>query len=674
MNNIAQASITFTSVNDWVVAWTGKFTEISGDHVATPNAFIGRKDADGLLCGIYMGGDMPNHPEGIYAFNGCPPMSFTQGYIEETEIFHINADGGYIGGWSFNQDGLRSANGIVNILAEGTVFAQNPNSTTPYWGVYADGHATFANGNVKFMADGSAEYAGKITSSSGSIGGWSINKSQLVSGRLIIDSANGFIGINANQAPSYNISTGEAIFPAEPEDGVKMWYSSRIDYGFAGWVNSKKVFQLGSSNMIAGWSFNHQAIWTGGALPTLTPGSFSSDTNSLTIAPNGIRSSKWYVDADGTASFVGGSVQFGTEDATMFGWMMRSGRLSANYVALVSDPSYEGLYLSVTDISEVSANNLRSTVSKAGGVYLCSSPANSVLASYDKKGNLGFRLSTSGNNKISDWTFDHEAIYTGSKALDDNQFTASANAIVLSKSGLFGYKWKMLADGSGSIAGNNISWDPDGKVTFSANVSLSWTSINGAPNLSKIDKDGAYLGTISADKIVAGTISSVSILNEGKWALNLDGSGYLACKNIEWNKDGDLSVNANISVRTMRYKLTDHAEIIDTDNWVANDAFLFAQLGGAEYTLPHLTKNECRVIKLLGAQVSRNVEPLVLKLSSSSDNIVVGTDIVGSTKYKQLDFGTIEALRSGVGYFELVGVGSNTEDSTTWFVIPVYTK
>ena len=56
---------------------------------------------------------------------------------------------------------------LLIYLLRGLYLQKNPNSTTEYWGIYADGHATFANGNVKFMANGSAEYAGKITSTSG---------------------------------------------------------------------------------------------------------------------------------------------------------------------------------------------------------------------------------------------------------------------------------------------------------------------------------------------------------------------------------------------------------------------------------------------------------------------------------------------------------------------------
>ena len=41
---------------DWILEWDKNLTEISGDHVATPNAFIGNKDGDGKLTGVYIGG------------------------------------------------------------------------------------------------------------------------------------------------------------------------------------------------------------------------------------------------------------------------------------------------------------------------------------------------------------------------------------------------------------------------------------------------------------------------------------------------------------------------------------------------------------------------------------------------------------------------------------------
>ncbi len=292
---------------DWIQDWEGSKTKVGGTYIMTPKLFVGKKEevitmvdgvptwAPGALTGVYIGPDLLKSGEsstGIY------------GYLKDKEIFHINTDGGFIGGWTFNKAGLQSGNGVVNILAEGSIFAQNPDSTTPYWGIYADGHAVFANGNVKFKSDGSAEFAGKITSASGLIGGWGITQNQIHNSRIIFDSNQGFIGINASQSQIINDTTGDIEFPVAPDGGVKLWYNSATDFGMAGWSTGEKVFQIGSSNFIAGWLFNHQAIWTGETSPSLTQGGYTAE-NALTIATNGIRSNKWYVDANGTASFVG---------------------------------------------------------------------------------------------------------------------------------------------------------------------------------------------------------------------------------------------------------------------------------------------------------------------------------------------------------------------------------
>lgn len=67
-----------------------------------------------------------------------------------------------------------------------------------------------------------------------------------------------------------------------------------------------------------------------------------------------------------------------------------------------------------------------------------------------------------------------------------------------------------------------------------------------------IDAHGIYTGTLRADQIIAGTIDATKIsadviLSNGEaWALNKDGSGYLANNNISWDKDGNTSFNGKI--------------------------------------------------------------------------------------------------------------------------------
>ncbi len=497
---------------DWIQDWETNKTSIGDSYVITPKIFVGKNIPDGAdmgLTGVYIG------PAGVVG-----DSTGVFGYKNSVEIFHINEDGGFIGGWTFNQEGMQSGNGVINILSEGSIYANNSSSDTPYWGLYADGHATFANGNVKFMKDGSAEFSGTIKSPNGIIGGWGISKNQLHANRIVLDSYRGVIGIDANSIIGRDQETGDYVFPENPDGGVKMWYNSAADFGFAGWAANNKVFQIGSTNMIAGWNFNHEAIWFGTGIPALTQGSYTSKSNSITIATSGIRSNKWFIDANGSASFVGGSVKFNAENAEMFGWLMRSGRFSSKHTALVSDNSNAGVYVSVADISEVSGLNLRGTISQNGGIYLYSDGVNSIMRAYDTAGNVGFSLRSTGYNTIAGWAFDANTIYIGSNKLSQDGFTVTEGSMVLSSSGIFGCKWKFLADGSGALAGGKINWDKNGNITVDAKI--------------------------SANNITTGTISTASIKCKDCWMLDYDGSGFLANNNIKWDVDGNVTIMGEI--------------------------------------------------------------------------------------------------------------------------------
>lgn len=454
-----------SSMLDWIQDWEGSKTKIGGTYIMTPKLFVGKKEdiiaevngiptwKSGALTGVYIGPDILATGEssaGIY------------GYLKDKKIFHINAEGGFIGGWTFNNTGLQSVGGAIKILSEGSIIAQNPNTTTPYWGCYADGHALFANGNVKFEADGSAEFAGKITSASGTIGGWSITQNQLYSERLIIDSKEGYIGINASKTQSFDVDTGDLLFPEEPTGGLKIWYKSTVNFGMAGWSSGNKVFQLGNNNSIAGWRFNHQAIWAGDTKPALTAKGYTDSPDSLTVAPNGIRSYKWYIDADGTASFVGGQVKFDISSATMFGWKMQEESFFANHAVLSSHDNLCGLFLSSSNLSDVAIDTLVDFVDGDGGIYLYSDNNKAVLKSIDSSGNAEFCLSSMDENVIAGWKFNSQAIF--SHEFVDSGFTS--DGIVLGLSGLRGKCWRIEPDGSGALASGSLSWGADGEITL----------------------------------------------------------------------------------------------------------------------------------------------------------------------------------------------------------------
>lgn len=501
---------------DWIQDWEGSKTKVGGTYIMTPKLFVGKKEAvldtsgtqptwkEGALTGVYIGPDLLASGEnsaGIY------------GYLKSKEIFHINADGGFIGGWSFNEGGLQSSNGVVNILSEGTVFAQNPQSTTPYWGLYADGHAVFANGNVKFQADGSAEFAGKIISTSGKIGGWNILSNQLYNNRVFLHATDSYIGIDASPVLALDQS-GNRIFPDSPEGGIKMWFTSTVDFGFAGWKSGNKVFQLGSVNFIAGWNFDNTSLWFG--VKNNSIGEFT--TSGITIGSNGIRGIKWRIDSNGDISFMDDRITFSSSSNSgeIVGWKLNESRFSTDKITLVSDDANTGLYMSAAANSQFnsrSAASLENFIDSYGGIYLKVKADSADLAAYDLNGKRIFKIKSNGVSHIAGWNFDNTTLYTGTAATSGYTNTGE---ITLGPTGLRGYKWRFENDGSGALAGGKINWDADGNLNVDAKI--------------------------SANNITAGIISTASIECTGKWALRQDGSGLFASGRISWTSDGVLTV------------------------------------------------------------------------------------------------------------------------------------
>ena len=426
MATIARGSITLVNVADaqvldWIQDWDSNKTSVGGTYLITPKIFAGKKieSEEGVssLTGVYIGPNY-NNGAGIY------------GYKEGEKIFHIDENGSSIGGWIINTNSIQTSDGSLKLLSEGSVIASN-SANEVLWGLYKNGDATFAGGNVKLYANGNAEFKGTITSSEGYIGNWKISGGSLCSANICLDSQYNYIGV-ASRVPVVN----------------------------------------------------------------------------------------------------GGSID---------------GRQHKNYVQ------------------------------QYGGIYMCHNSATSYgLVGYLYQTGLGENVTPRQvfyigyTNFIAGWNFDDEAIYVGTKS-SSAAYTSNAGSITISKLGILGHKWKLLQDGSGAIAGGNISWDKDGKVTFSSEVSLSWSqgisqaqaSANTAQQLAQeatssvssmsgkltyIGADGIYSGTLKGDQIIAGTISTVDIKqSQEAWVLNQDGSGKLANGNIEWDKDGNTHVRGLFS-------------------------------------------------------------------------------------------------------------------------------
>lgn len=565
-----------TTMLDWILEWDKNLTEISGDHVATPNAFIGNKDGDGKLTGVYIGGG-ENHPylPGIYGFKGCTPKAFTQGNLGSTEIFHLNENGGMIGGWDISNTGLIKENSVgrLEILSEGTIrYVNLLDATNPFWELKSNGSGSFASGHITWDVNGNATFDGKLKAQSGEIGGWTIGSHSLYNTSILLDSTNSFFGL---RGPSGLVFINEPLSSSFYDSitragGIAIYYTDSTHYGLEGWLQGSpttidynkgtQIFGLGSKNFIASWNIGVNALWRGDLVNTA--GNFTGKSGDITIGSQGIRGYRWYIDADGEADFMQGRVHLGPSKCEIAGWTIEENRLCTPKAALINDTNYAGLFLSTNTLGESEGVLLIDKISASGGIYLVTSGSKAELAAYSVGNILLFKLTSSGTSQIASWKFDNKRIYIGSPDLraGSNKFAIYPNSLVLSDEGIHAPKWYLLADGSGKLAAGNISWDKDGNVTFANSVKLAWTQITGTDGVmteaTYIDANGIFTGKISADNITTGTLSAERIdadellSNGDKWALLKDGSGYLASKNLTWDKVGNLSMTGKIEANS----------------------------------------------------------------------------------------------------------------------------
>lgn len=457
-----------SSMLDWIQDWESNKTSIGSSYVITPKLWVGKKvevtDEGGIstsqLTGVYIGPDGDfGESAGIY------------GYKVGKDIFHINEDGGLIGGWVIEEGGIQTTDGRMKILSEGSVIATDSDGAT-LWAIYKSGDAVFAKGNVTLNHDGSASFAGSITSSSGNIGGWAIGDTYLESDHVGLDSANRAICVMYSALSSNSHNYYDNVVN---KGGVAMYYATSSNYGIRGYApnasgSATLIMSLGSENFIAGWSFDDAALWIGSKANGLK--SYSSD--GITLGTNGLRGKKFYIDSTGEVSFADGMFTIDAHgNFQISGWAMHPNEFVSKYVALVSESTMAGLYLSKSDLSSAAITDIPGLIQDNGGIYLSATNTGCDLSAYETDGSQAFILSTSQTNKISSWFFDSEAMWLGSKENTSGSF-ASGNSITIGSNGIRGSHWQLNSDGSGAIAGDNITWDSEGNISLSDDVTIAF--------------------------------------------------------------------------------------------------------------------------------------------------------------------------------------------------------
>lgn len=381
---------------------------------------------------------------------------------------------------------------------------------------------------------------------------------------------------------------------------------SDAEEGLYGYRDNKIVFYIDNNGArIGGWD--------------ITPDSIQCLDGTLTIKSEGAISSQsdgiehWALKKDGSASFANGKVTMDAKGNASFdghiiarsgelaGWTI--GEQSIYKVGVAINSSRRFIAAANVITSELEGDQF-DWVKQYGGaaMYYISN------ADYGFIGYKGDKLmfSAGSKNYIAGWSFDESAFWLGTKNNNMGQFTKDASSITIGTNGIRGYKFYLDKNGAGALAGGNIVWDETGKVTFSKDVTLQWSvGIENAQELAKqateaakeaqeaakvagdkygqligtyltyIDQNGIYTGTLAADQIISGTISTANIKQaNNRWFLNQDGSGSLANGNISWDQAGNVQFSNDVilawkdvlEVGSYTVSMTTPSVVCTTDN------------------------------------------------------------------------------------------------------------
>ena len=270
-------------------------------------------------------------------------------------------------------------------------------------------------------------------------------------------------------------------------------------------VTAEKINSLSlttTKGKIGNWTIDGNYIYTG---TKKTSGDFTDNGITLYGSGNGaIRAKNFRIDTDGSAYFKG---NIEATSGKIAGWS-----ISGNCIYTGTAQTSNGY--STSGITIYSSNNL-----------------SAIRAQY-------FRIETDGKayfkgGSIGGWKIDSDSIYTGTKQ-SNNSFTASG--ITIYSNGT-----------SAAIRSEQFRIDTDGSAYFSGKLSAATGSFSGEITATS-GKIGGW--TINSSNITNGnmSLSSSSISRNNYWALNNDGSGYLAKKNISWNTSGDATFKGTFIV------------------------------------------------------------------------------------------------------------------------------
>lgn len=261
--------------------------------------------------------------------------------------------------------------------------------------------------------------------------------------------------------------------------GVYIGPSEDNGAGIYGYKDNKEIFHIDQTGgKIGGWD--------------ITSGGIQCEDGTLSIKSEGAISAQsegiihWSLNKDGSASFANGNVTMDVEgNASFKGTIETSGGSIAGWTIGV-DSIYNGTiginslkkFIAIANVTSVQdTGDQLDWVKEYGGVAMYYiNNADYGLIGYKNNEKV---FSAGADNFIAGWHFDENAIWLGTKNNNINQHTSTEGDITIGTNGLRGFKWRLEGDGSGALAGGNITWDTQGNTSITGKITATSGSIGG---------------------------------------------------------------------------------------------------------------------------------------------------------------------------------------------------
>lgn len=283
--------------------------------------------------------------------------------------------------------------------------------------------------------------------------------------------------------------------------GVYIGPSENNGAGIYGYKDNKEIFHIDQTGgKIGGWD--------------ITSGGIQCEDGTLSIKSEGAISAQsegiihWSLNKDGSASFANGNVTMDVKgNASFKGTIETSGGSIAGWTIGV-DSIYNGTiginslkkFIAIANVTSVQdTGDQLDWVKEYGGVAMYYiNNADYGLIGYKNNEKV---FSAGADNFIAGWHFDENAIWLGTKNNNINQHTSTEGDITIGTNGLRGFKWRLEGDGSGVLAGGNITWDTQGNTSITGKITATSGSIGGFDIgdgrigvTESIEMDGRYQG------------------------------------------------------------------------------------------------------------------------------------------------------------------------------------